>query len=71
MNYPKNRYTGPKPWKDREWLYQQYVVLDRSTEEIAQEYGCKQNTIQCWLLKHKIKKVHFYVLLIVNKVLRK
>ena len=22
MNYPKNRYTGPKPWKDREWLYQ-------------------------------------------------
>ena len=56
MNYPKNRYTGPKPWMDYEWLYDQYITKDRSTSEIADEFGCKRNTIQCWLLKHKIKK---------------
>ena len=56
MNYPKNRYTGPKPWMDYDWLYNEYVIKDRSTQDIANEYGCKQNTIQCWLLKHNIKK---------------
>lgn len=56
MNYPKQRYTGPKPWMDRNWLYKEYVEKDRSTKEIAVEYGCKANTIQQWLLKHEIKK---------------
>ena len=56
MNYPKNRYTGVKPWMNKEWLYHQYVELDKSSKEIANEYGCVQNTIQCWLSKHKIKK---------------
>ena len=55
-NDGKPRYTGPKPWMNYEWLYHQYVELDRSTQEIADEFGCKQNTIQCWLLKHGIKK---------------
>jgi len=56
MNYPKNRYTGEKPWMDKDWLYEEYVVKDRRTKDIAEEYGCKQNTIQQWLLKHKISK---------------
>lgn len=56
MNYPKNRYTGPRPWTDYDWLYNEYVVKDRRTKEIAEEYGCKQNTIQCWLAKYKITK---------------
>lgn len=56
MNYPKNRYTGVKPWMNKDWLYEEYVIKDRSTKEIANEYGCKQNTIQQWLLKHGIKK---------------
>lgn len=56
MNYPKQRYTGEHPWMDREWLYDQYVAQDKSTQEIADKYGCKRNTIQCWLAKHKIKK---------------
>ena len=41
---------------DREWLENEYVVKDRSTQEIADEYGCKRNTIQQWLAKYKIKK---------------
>lgn len=56
MNYPKNRYNGPKPWTNYDWLYNEYVVKDRRTKEIAEEYGCKQNTIQCWLAKFKIAK---------------
>ena len=56
MNYPKNRYTGPKPWMDHDWLYNEYVIKDRRTKEIAEEYGCRQNTIQCWLVKHGISK---------------
>lgn len=41
---------------DREWLYNEYVIKDKSTKQIAEEHGCVQNTIQCWLLKHGIKK---------------
>lgn len=56
MNYPEHRYTGIKPWMDYDWLYNQYVTENRSTKSIADEYGCKRNTIQCWLNKHGIKK---------------
>lgn len=56
MNYPKNRYTGEKPWMNKEWLYEEYVVKDRRSKEIADEYGCTQNTIQQWLRRHQIKK---------------
>lgn len=41
---------------DKDWLYNEYVVKDRSTKSIAAEYGCKRNTIQCWLCKFGIKK---------------
>ena len=56
LNYPGKRYTGEKPWMNKDWLYEEYVVKDRSSADIAKEYGCVQNTIQCWLLKHGIKK---------------
>lgn len=56
MNYPKNRYSGDSPWMNKDWLYNQYVILDKRTIEIANEFGCKQNTIQCWLRKHGISK---------------
>lgn len=56
MNYPKHRYSGPAPWRDYNWLYDQYIIQDRRTADIAAEYGCTQNTIQWWLLKHGIKK---------------
>jgi len=56
MDYPGKRYTGNKPWMNKEWLYEQYVLNDRSSKDIAEEFGCKQNTIQQWLRKHGIKK---------------
>ena len=55
-NYPNNRYTGRKPWMNYDWLFEEYVTKDRSTQEIAEEFGCKQNTIQSWLFKFGIKK---------------
>ena len=56
MNYPKQRYAGIKPWLNKEWLYTEYVIKNRSSKSIAQEYGCNRNTIQQWLCKFKIKK---------------
>jgi transposase len=56
MNYPKHRYTGEKPWMNKEWLYDQYITKNKTSQEIADEYGCKQNTIQQWLRRHNIKK---------------
>ena len=56
MNYPKNRYSKENPCKDRNWLYNEYVVLDKSTKQIATEIGCNRNTVQCYLSKYKIKK---------------
>ena len=52
----KKRYTGPRPWMDYDWLYDQYITKDRRSADIAAEYGCCQNVIQCWLIKHGIKK---------------
>ena len=58
INYPKNRYgrNQPHPWMDKDWLYDQYIIQNKSSQEIADEYGCRCNTIQCWLAKYKIKK---------------
>lgn len=56
MNYPKNRYSGDSPWMNRDWLYHEYVELDKSSQEIADENGCKRPTIQSWLAKLGVKK---------------
>jgi hypothetical protein len=37
LNYPENRYTGNKPWTNNAWLYEQYIILDRSSQEIAMD----------------------------------
>lgn len=41
---------------ERDWLYNEYVIKDKSSQAIADEFGCKQGTIQWWLLHHGIKK---------------
>lgn len=37
-------------------MYNEYIVKDRSVKNIAEEYGCKPNTIHQWLYKYGIKK---------------
>lgn len=56
MNYPKNRFSKENPCKSREWLYNEYIILDKSSKKIADEIGCNRSTVQCYLAKHKIKK---------------
>ena len=58
MNYPKNRKSRstPSPYSNKEWLYEEYVVKDKSTKDIAEECGCQQSTVQQYLSKFKIKK---------------
>ena len=57
-NYPKERYprTAPHPWTNRDWLYNEYIVKDRSAQSIAVEYGCKKDTIYSWVSDFSISK---------------
>jgi len=47
---------SPKPYLDRDWLYQEYVVKQRSAAEIAADFDCKENNILYFLDKHGISK---------------
>jgi len=44
-----------KPWWNKEWLIDQYVLCRRSSADIANEYGVGDTAIQYWLKKHGIK----------------
>jgi phage antirepressor YoqD-like protein len=39
---------------DKEWLYQQYVVQERSVTEIAEDLKIPREKIVVWLDEHKI-----------------
>lgn len=41
-------------YKDKDWLYEQYIVQKKSTPMIARELNCANRTIYYWLLKHQI-----------------
>ena len=56
MNYPKGRYSGPHPWVDKEWLYNEYILKQRRVEDIAGEFGCSPATIQKAANKHGLKR---------------
>jgi transposase len=41
--------------RDRDWLHEQYVTLEKSTYEIGAEFDISPSTIQKWLRKHDIE----------------
>lgn len=45
-----------KLYEDRDWLYQQYVVKQRTAKDIADEVGRTEMTIYNWLLKYDLLK---------------
>lgn len=45
----------PKPYWDKGWLYRQYVVLGKSSADIAKEFGCRDSNIQYFLKKFNIQ----------------
>jgi len=53
---PGQHWREPKPYWDREWLYQEYVVKERSAADIATEFGCRDTNILYFLDKHNIPR---------------
>lgn len=56
MNHPKDRYRGPHPWTDYDWLYQEYIVKNRRVEDIAGDFGCSPGTIEKAANVHGLKR---------------
>lgn len=48
--------SGESPWCNADWLHTQYVVLGKSSREIAEEVGTGKSTILRWLDNHDIEK---------------
>jgi G:T-mismatch repair DNA endonuclease (very short patch repair protein) len=42
--------------KDREWLYHQYIVLDKSYDDISDEFGIGKTTIGRWVKRYGLEK---------------
>lgn len=44
-----------EPWKDENWLYEQYIVEERSMPDIAKDFDVNSGAIGYWLKKHDIE----------------
>lgn len=53
----ETRSGGPRPgpWKDEEWLRNQYIDRQKSIHQIADEQECDEKTIRNWLIGHGIE----------------
>lgn len=59
FNIPKHP-NEPKFWKDiltKDYLYEQYIIQNKSIVKISEEVGCCFSVVSRWLKKHNIKKV--------------
>ena len=55
--FKKGQHWRPrKPWWDRDWLHNEYVVKKQSAPEIAAKYNVTATAIIFWLAKYKIKR---------------
>jgi hypothetical protein len=53
---PGQHWREPKLYWDRDWLYAEYIVKQRSAQEIADDFGCIANNIFYFLDKHQIPR---------------
>ena len=53
---PGQHWRKPKLYWVRDWLYQEYVVNERSAADIASEFDCNENNILYFLAKHNIPR---------------
>lgn len=53
---PGTHWRKPQPFRDRDWLIENYVTLARSSGDIAKEFGVTSAAVQFWLRKHKIPR---------------
>lgn len=47
--------TRARPWKDKDWLVQRYIMEGHQARDIAKEAGCHHSCISYWLARHGIK----------------
>lgn len=47
------------PYRDKEWLYQEYIVKNRFVEDIAQECNLNKRTLLEWISKYGLQKYDF------------
>lgn len=52
---PGQHWRPPQLFRDRDWLYEEYVNKKRSYQEIADEFGVTHAAIRHWIRKHGIK----------------
>jgi transposase-like protein len=52
-NKPKNKNT---PYKNKKWLYDEYIEKNKPMAQIARDLGVHYETIGRWVTKHKLKK---------------
>lgn len=50
-----SHWRNPKPFWNKEWLLEEYIAKQRTSTEIASEFGVSKNTILFWLKKHGIQ----------------
>ena len=48
----------PKIYWNKKWLENEYITLNKSMQEIADEQGCHRVTIDRWIKIYNIKKEH-------------
>ena len=53
---PGEHWRPAKPFREKEWLEQEYVVKKRSAGEIAAEFGVTDAAILFWIRKHGIPR---------------
>ena len=44
-------------YQNKEWLYNEYVVLRKTKKEIAEQQGVRESTIERWRIKFVITKL--------------
>lgn len=54
--YADGHRTPPQPFKNREWLFTEYITKNRSAPEIARACGVNKTTILHWLGKFDIPR---------------
>lgn len=47
------------PWRDRETLKAEYIIKDQTQHELAEKWGCRQETISKWVVRHDLRKSDF------------
>lgn len=48
--------NGTPAYKDKEWLYNEYVNKERTQKDIAEEIGCSYHTVRSWVRKHGLQQ---------------